>query len=115
MKIVGRDELPKIRVRMPGAGKAFKQLAISSADGAPGFSFRVFTLKPGGHTPYHRHGFEHLNYVISGKGLLVTESGAKPVGRGDFAVVLPGEKHQYRNASRKTDLVFICAVPREYE
>ena len=37
------------------------------------------------------------------------------VKEGDFILVLPGETHQYRNASSDRPLVFICAVPKEYE
>jgi DNA mismatch repair protein MutS2 len=35
----------------------------------------VFTIEPGGHTPFHRHSFEHLNYVIEGTGAVVAEDG----------------------------------------
>ncbi len=34
---------------------------------------------------------------------------------GDFALVLPDEKHQYRNTSASEPLVMICAVPKDYE
>jgi quercetin dioxygenase-like cupin family protein len=30
-------------------------------------------------------------------------------------MVLPDEKHQYRNKSESKPLIFICAVPKEYE
>ena len=77
---------------------------------------RVFTVDPGGHTPYHRHAFEHLNYVIEGRGALIDESGEKrEIKKGDFALVLPNEMHQYRNASKDESLVMICAVPRQFE
>jgi uncharacterized cupin superfamily protein len=47
------------------------------------------------------HPFEHLNYILEGSGVLVTETGEeRPVKKGDFALVLPNEKHQYRNTSR---------------
>jgi quercetin dioxygenase-like cupin family protein len=115
MKIVSIGSLKKFKVKMPGAFKAMKQSAIGVADGSKGFAFRVFTLKPGGHTPFHAHDFEHLNYVVSGIGALVTEAGPSPVARGDFAFVPGCEKHQYRNRSRTRDFVFICAVPSPYE
>ena len=116
MKIVHLDDVEKIRPQMEGAKDVLKQLPIGSADGTPNFSFRVFTLEPGGHTPYHIHPFEHLNYVISGSGAIVDESGKEtPVKAGDFAIVLPDEKHQYKNSSNTENMVMICAVPREYE
>jgi quercetin dioxygenase-like cupin family protein len=116
MKIISLDKVEKIRPQMEGAKDVLKQLPIGSADGAPNFSFRVFTIEPAGHTPYHTHPFEHLNYVISGGGAIVDESGKEiQVKAGDFALVLPDEKHQYKNSSKTEDMVMICAVPKEYE
>jgi len=40
----------------------------------------------------------HMNYVIEGSGALVNEAGEEtPLKAGDFALVDPSEKHQYRN------------------
>ena len=80
----------------------------------PSFSFRVFTIEPaGGHTPYHTHEFEHLNCFIEGRVALVNEAGKEMhVKQGDFALVLPGEKHQYRNNSADRPLTLICATQR---
>jgi len=116
MKIIPLKDVKKTEVDMEGASGVTKQLPIGSGDGSPSFSFRVFTVGPGGHTPYHTHPFEHLNYIISGAGVVVDEAGKKtPVSAGDFGLVAPGEKHQYKNTSDTEDLVFICAVPKEYE
>jgi len=116
MKITSLDKVEKVRMNMEGAKDAFKQIPISSADGTPSFSVRVFTVEPEGHTPYHAHPFEHLNYIIQGHGLLVRKDGTEqPVKQGDFVLVLPGEMHQYRNAAAHEALVMICAVPKEYE
>ena len=55
------------------------------------------------------------NYFIEDEGVALKESGEElPAKKGDFAIVLPGEKHQYRNTSADKDLVMICAVPKEY-
>jgi len=54
-------------------------------------------------------------YVIEGIGCLVNEAGEEqPLKAGDFALVNPDEKHQYRN---KGDVPFkmICGVPKEFE
>jgi len=116
MKIVPIDQVPNEPVAMAGAKDVCRQLVLSQADGCPTFSFRVFTIAPGGHTPYHTHACEHLNYVISGAGCLVEEGGEEhELGEGDFALVLPEEKHQYRNVSADEPFRMICAVPKEYE
>lgn len=116
MKINSLDKLEKTKMTMEGAKDVWKQLPISRADGTPVFSFRVFTIMPGGYTPYHTHVSEHLNYIIEGEGALVDEKGNEhPVKKGDFALVLPNEKHCYRNKSSMHPMVMICAVPKEYE
>ena len=115
MKIISLNQVEKNEVHMDGAVGASKQLPLGSADGAPVYSYRVFTVDPGGHTPYHTHPYEHMNYVIEGTGALVNEKGEEqPLKAGDFALVNPDEKHQYRN---KGDVPFkmICGVPKEYE
>ena len=116
MKITNLDNSPKIKVDMEGAADVYKQVPISKNDGSSLLSFRVFTIEPQGHTPFHRHPFEHLNYVISGQGTIVDQNHEEHrVKTGDFALVLSDEKHQYRNASDNEPLILICAVEKEYE
>lgn len=116
MKIIGIDKVEKNKVAMEGATNVEKQLPIGQRDGSPNFSFRVFTIAPDGHTPYHQHAFEHINYVIEGQGSVVTETGEeRTIKKGDFALIISNEKHQYKNTSRNKSLVIICAVPNEYE
>ena len=57
----------------------------------------------------------HMIYIIEGTGALVNEKGEEtPLETGDFALVNPDEKHQYRN---KGDVPFkmICGVPKGFE
>ncbi len=116
MKVISLNDAPKAPVTMEGATGVCKQIPLSAADGSPVFSFRVFTIEPGGHTPYHAHSFEHLNYVIEGSGALVQENDQElALHTGDFALVLPHEKHQYRNSSGADPFIMICAVPKHYE
>jgi quercetin dioxygenase-like cupin family protein len=116
MKITRLEETEKTRMNMDGAKEVWKQIPIAKADGTPNFSLRVFTVMPGGHTPYHTHPFEHLNYVIDGQGAVVMANGhERPVNKGDFILVLPDEKHQYKNTASTDPLVIICGVPKEYE
>ena len=104
------------RVEMEGAVGVSVRKPITSADGTPAYSFRVFTIEAGGATPYHTHAWEHLNYIIKGRGALVDADGTEhPVEQGDFAMVLPDEKHCYKNTADDADLVMICAVPKENE
>ena len=115
MKIIAIDNVERSEVDMPGAVGAWKQLPIGSEDGAPVYSYRVFTVEPGGNTPYHIHNYEHTNFVIEGEGVLVNEAGEEnPLKAGDFALVDPNEKHQYKNTGNKP-FKMICGVPKEFE
>lgn len=115
MHITNLDKTARTVPQMAGAKGVIKQVPVSARDGSPGFSIRVFTIEPGGHTPLHSHPFEHLNYIISGEGMLMEGEKGHPVRQGDFALVLPGEMHQYRNTATDRPLELMCAVPKEYE
>ncbi len=115
MLITNLIKVKKIKPDMPGAEGVYKQVPLSKEAGAPTFSFRVFTIEPGGHTPFHMHPFEHMQYVIEGRGALVGEGREREIKKGDFALIMPNEKHQIKNTSEARDLVLICAVPKEYE
>ena len=56
MKIINIDSVAKVKAEMEGAEKVFKQIPIASADGSPVFSFRVFSIEPGGHT--------HITFIL---------------------------------------------------
>ena len=56
-----------------------------------------------------------MNYVIGGEGILVPEDREHELREGDFTLILPEEKHQFKNASENQNLLIIHAVPREYE
>ncbi len=109
------SEVAETPVDLDGVKGITKQLVLGSADGVPNFSFRVFTLAPGGHSPHHNHEVEHLNFVLSGQGALMDGEGkANPLRTGEFAFVPPHETHQFRNTGDQP-FVFICAVPKAYE
>ena len=116
MVIKSLKNVTKTSVMMEGVKNAFRQMPVGKVDGSPNISFRVFTLEPEGHTPYHIHESEHVNYIISGLGAIKDENGElHPVEAGDFSLIMPGEKHQYLNVSEAENMVFICAVLKEYE
>ena len=114
MKITRLEDCEKTDVVMDGAAGACRQVPIGRTDGAPNFSIRVFTVNPGGHTPHHAHESEHLNYVLSGRGVVLERETPRPVREGDFILVMPNELHQYRNDGDEP-LVFMCMVPSQYE
>ncbi len=90
--------------------KTLKKVLISEKEGAPNFRLRHFTIKPGGHTPWHSHDWEHENYFLRGEGVLVTEKGETEISPDCFAFVAPGEQHQYKNTGNEP-LEMLCLVP----
>ena len=114
MKITRLKDCDTLSVDMEGARGTVKQVPIGKSDGAPNFSIRVFTLEPGGHTPHHSHESEHLNYILEGSGEVVEGDAPRAIAPGDFILVKPHERHQYRNTG-SAPLVLMCMVPRDYE
>ncbi len=90
--------------------KTCKKVLISEKDGAPNFRLRYFTIKPGGNSPWHKHNWEHENYFVKGKGVIVTEDKEYEVGPDMYAYVAPGEKHQYKNPYSEP-FEFLCLIP----
>jgi quercetin dioxygenase-like cupin family protein len=82
---------------------------ITEDDGAPSFSMRVFTLEPGGFTPYHAHAHEHEVYILAGEGTMRTEAETITVRRGDSILLGPHDHHQF--TAGNDGLEFICCVP----
>ena len=95
----------------PAAKGVARRVVIGPDRGAKNFVMRVFDVEPGGHTPRHRHPFEHEIFVLEGDGVVLGSDGERRVGPG-FAVFVPSdEEHQVRNAGNST-LRFICVIPK---
>ncbi len=110
MKAVQLSDVTAEAVTDEGAEGVTIRLLISEADGAPTFAMRLFELEPGGHTPLHEHAWEHEVYVVKGPMQAVGEQGATDLNTGDAVLVLPGERHQFRNTG-ETLARFLCVIP----
>jgi quercetin dioxygenase-like cupin family protein len=98
-----------IAAKSYGAGVE-KRVVIGPKQGAPTFVMRVFELGPGASTPYHAHDWEHEVFVLSGRGVGVTENAEVPLEANDAVFVPPDEKHCFKNAAQDT-FRFVCLVP----
>lgn len=96
------DEAPGVAMRV----------MVSANDGAPNFALRVFSVEPGGHTPYHAHAWEHEVFVLEGQGVVVGESGEQALAADQAVYVQPDEKHCFRNTGEGV-FRFICVIPLE--
>ncbi len=63
-----------------------------------------------GHSPYHRHPWEHEVFILEGDGLVVSEDREHPFGAGDAIYIPPNEKHQFKNTGNLA-VKFLCLVP----
>lgn len=87
---------------------------ITAKDGAPNFYMRFFEVETGSSTPSHSHPWEHEMFVLNGKGAVVGEKGAIPIGKGSVAFIAPNEPHCIVNTGNE-HLEFICVVPLQQE
>lgn len=109
------DEVPAVPVQMEGVKDVSMRLLFGPKDQAPTFAMRVFELEPEGHTPFHDHPFEHQVIALEGDIRVMSATGEEPLAPGDVLMVMPGEKHQFRNASSAGRARLICLVPVEYQ
>jgi quercetin dioxygenase-like cupin family protein len=110
LKLKHYSDVPLEEVNMEGASGASIRWLISEKDGAPNFATRMFEVAVDGYTPFHKHSWEHENFVVSGEGVLVTEEGEKPFKEGDIIYVPPYYKHSYKNTGSSV-MKFLCMIP----
>ena len=108
------DAIEAHKVEMEGAVNVYKKVPIGRKEGWNGYTLRTFTKEPGGHSPRHSHDWEHVNYVIQGKGRLMIDGREQDVAERDFAFVPANIEHQFSNPYDK-DFEFICIVPNRGE
>lgn len=68
MAVIRKDQINLTDISMNGADKVSKTVVVGKKEGWDGYVLRVFKLEPGGFTPRHSHDWEHVNYIISGRG-----------------------------------------------
>lgn len=101
-------------VDMPGVEGVRMRLLLGRADGAPTFAMRHFTVEPGGHTPHHRHNYEHGIYVVGGCGTVEVGGERRPIRAGDSLFIEPNALHHFR-ADQGEALQFLCMVPTTFD
>lgn len=99
-------------VTPPSARNVLKQSLIGPGEGWKGWAMRQFTLQDRGYTPRHRHPWPHINYVISGKGVLFLEGKEHQLKPGSIAYIPENAEHQFSGTGDE-DFTFVCIVPEE--
>lgn len=105
-------DLEEKLVNAPEVKNAYKKSLISPIEGWDGWVMRLFTLKNKGNTPRHSHDWPHINYIVSGTGILHLEGKDHALSAGSIAYVPSGALHQFI-ATEDEDFRFICIVPEE--
>jgi len=108
-KVKSVKDVPAQTVDPPAVGVTIRVL-ISPDDGAPNYVMRLFTVEPGGRTPFHTHSWEHEVYVLEGRGVVVGENAETPIEADQVVFVPGGEKHCFRNTG-ESPLRFLCIIP----
>ena len=98
-------------VTVAGAEKVTIRWLLGKDSPAPNFWLRLFEVRPGGHSPYHAHPYEHEIFVLEGSGRINAKGGSHPLQAGHFALVEPNEEHQFENTGAGP-LKFLCLVPK---
>lgn len=83
---------------------------IGENEGWKDHILRVFRLAPGGYSPHHQHAWQHINYVIKGRGRLQIGDQVHELAEKDFALVPGDTMHQFSNPYAE-DFEFICIIP----
>jgi quercetin dioxygenase-like cupin family protein len=112
MKLAHFSQIELQPVKVEGAEKTNIRWLIAEKDGAPNFALRMFEVGSGGHTPYHKHAWEHEVYCLEGEGTLVFEGNEYAFKAHDSMFIDPDKMHQFKNTG-KGMLKFLCIIPHE--
>jgi quercetin dioxygenase-like cupin family protein len=91
------SDIEGVPLLMDDAVGVTKKVLIGREEGWGDYTLRVFKIAPGGHSPRHQHDWEHVNYVISGRGRLFLAGTEQDIAEKDFALVPPKTVHQFQN------------------
>jgi quercetin dioxygenase-like cupin family protein len=114
VKIINIQEVPSETVEMDGVNHCRYRVALSARDGQLSMAMRFFEVGPGGHTPLHRHPYEHEIFILEGNGTVWREGKEVPLQTGDVLFIPADEQHQFKNAGEKP-FRFMCLIPAKFQ
>lgn len=96
---------------VPNATGVAKAVLIS-AEEAPNFAMRKFSMQPGGSMPLHTNKVEHEQYILRGRARVCLGEEIFEVSAGDV-VFIPAElPHNYVNIVEEP-FEFLCLIPNK--
>ena len=100
---------------MKGVKGVKKQILIGPEDGSNEIAIRLFSIEPGGNTPYHSHDFPHLVKVEKGEGIVIDFQGnEQQLSAGQLVYIRDNEVHGFKNKGDDS-FDFLCIVPERGE
>ena len=106
------NDLKNIEFSGPLVRNASMKVLVSPEEGWKDHVMRVVELGIDGYSPKHSHPWQHINYVLEGKGELEIDGKITLISVGSYAYVPENALHQFRNVGQDI-FKFICIVPVE--
>ncbi len=107
--VAAAADMPRTEV---SAGTGTSMQVLISAEQAPHFAMRCFTIAPGGGMPAHSNSIEHEQYVLAGRAQVGIGEQVHEVNAGDVLLIPAGIPHWYRNDG-DSEFRFLCLVPNQ--
>jgi len=101
----------------PGVGKVsagVRMRRIFGEEEGASFTMRVVEHDPTGLLPHglHSHSWEHQFFIVSGRGVFLTEEGSTELGPGDCVFVAKAEPHTIGPAAGTEPFFFVDCVSK---
>lgn len=93
-------------------GVGVRKAVLISAEEAPNFAMRRFTIEAGGSMPLHTNLVEHEQYVLGGQARVRIAGEVFEVSAGDVLFIPAEVPHDYTNIGDEP-FVFLCLVPNQ--
>jgi quercetin dioxygenase-like cupin family protein len=111
MKINEDNHIEFQKVSIEGTHNVKMKILIGSEEGSKNIIMRYFSVAPKGHTPKHRHDFEHVVKIEKNKGIFRDKKGNEhTVTEGMSVFIEANEEHQFQNPFDKP-FDFLCIIP----
>lgn len=106
-----RDPEQTKKVDVPAGTNTSMQVLIS-ADEAPNFAMRKFTINPGGSMPNHTNSVEHEQYVLNGKAKVTIGDDVVEASKDNVLYIPAGIPHSYTVIGDEP-YEFLCLIPNK--
>ena len=109
-----QNKTPLEKVDIEGAAGTDIQWLLSVDDSTTVATMRRFVMEPGGNIPEHKHPWEHMIYVLNGKGTITSGGRHVAVEAEELFFIPENETHGYSVIEEaESDFIFLCIIPNK--